>query len=246
VAVVLFATVNIIVLRSKGVWLALAIAIALLGLMTLRRGKRRELLAAVGILALGLAAVIASQDIFRSTAGSSVAFMTAFFSNLASHGWNVAIGQALSSPDVPVSIQERLMLWVNALEVWMRHPIFGAGAYWLTEWQDRPYHTRIYNVFHNGYLEVAARYGIAGLAFYAFLFAWASGQVLLAARAKLVEPCAWRCYISTLVFFALTLLSNSNNRLAIGESYMWFAAAFGFYCFYLRQRANLVAPRTYF
>jgi O-antigen ligase len=138
------------------------------------------------------------------------------------------------------------MLWVNALEVWMRHPIFGAGAYWLTEWQDRPYHTRIYNVFHNGYLEVAARYGIAGLAFYAFLFAWASRQVLLAARAKLVEPYAWRCYISTLVFFALTLLSNSNNRLAIGESYMWFAAAFGFYCFYLRQRANLVAPRTYF
>ena len=65
-------------------------------------------------------------------------------------------------------------------------------------------------------------------------------------RAKLVAPAVWPCYISTLVFFALTVLSNSNNRLAIGEAFMWLAAAFGFYCFYLRQQNNLVQPRTYF
>jgi hypothetical protein len=48
------------------------------------------------------------------------------------------------------------------------------------------------------------------------------------------------------VFFAITILSNSNNRLALGESFMWFAAAFGFYCFYLRQQNNMVEPKTYF
>ena len=69
---------------------------------------------------------------------------------------------------------------------------------------------------------------------------------MLAVRAKLVAPAAWSCFISTLVFFAITILSNSNNRLAIGESFMWVAAAFGFYCFYLRQQKGLVEPKTYF
>ena len=216
--VLLFAAVNIIVLRSKGVWLALAVALLLSALMTLSRGVRRELLAGAGILALVLAAIVASQNIFLSTAGSTAAFITDFFSAVANSGWNDAIEQALTSNLVPASVQERLMLWANAVEVWERHPIFGAGSSWLTEWQDRTYQTEIYNVFHNGYLEIAVRYGIVGLVFYAFLFAWTSRQVLQAARAGLVAPFAWPCYLSTLVFFALTILSNSNNRLAIGES----------------------------
>ena len=78
--------------------------------------------------------------------------------------------------------------------MWGRHPIFGAGSSWLTEWQDRTYRPEIYNIFHNGYLEVAVRYGIVGLAFYAFLFAWAARQVLQAARAGLIVRSAWRCY----------------------------------------------------
>jgi GR25 family glycosyltransferase involved in LPS biosynthesis len=245
-AVLLFAAVNIIVLRSKGVWLALAVALLLSALMTLTRGIRRELLAGTGILALVLAAIAASQNIFLSTADSTATFIVDFFSAVANSGWNAAIEQALTSSSVPANVQQRLMLWANAVEIWERHPLFGAGSSWLTEWQDRTYRPEIYNIFHNGYLEVAVRYGIVGLAFYAFLFAWAARQVLQAARAGLIAPFAWRCYLSTLVFFALTIVSNSNNRLAIGESYMWFAGAFGFYCFYLRQQAGLVAPRTYF
>ncbi|RUV36758.1 glycosyl transferase family 2, partial [Mesorhizobium sp. M7A.F.Ca.MR.228.00.0.0] len=132
------------------------------------------------------------------------------------------------------------------INIWKRHPIFGASSSWLTEWQNRTYHPMIFNVFHNGYLEIAVRYGVVGLAFFAFLYTWSARQVLLAMRAKLVAPAAWSCYISTLVFFALTILTNSNNRLAMGEAFMWFAAAFGFYCFYVRQQKNLVAPRTYF
>lgn len=245
-AVLSFAAVNIVVLRSKGVWFALAVVLLLSAFMTLARGSRRELLAGAGILVLILAAVAASQNILVSTADSTTAFILGFFSDMASHGWDAAINHALSSSLVPSTVQERLMLWADALEIWRRHPIFGASASWYTEWQDRSYRPGVYNVFHNGYLEIAARYGITGLMFYAFLFTWTSRQVLQAAREKLIEPTAWRCYISTLVFFALTILSNSNNRLAIGESYMWFAAAIGFYCFYLRQQANRVTPRTYF
>jgi GR25 family glycosyltransferase involved in LPS biosynthesis len=245
-AVLLFSAVNVIVLRSKGVWFALAIALLLSALMTVTRRSRRELLAGGGIVALVLAAIVASRNIFVSAAGSTATFITDFFSAVANSGWDAAIEQALTSDLVPSTVQQRLMLWADALEIWRRHPIFGASASWLTEWQDRTYHPEIYDVFHNGYLEIAIRYGFVGLIFYAFLFTWASMQVLRAARAKLIELSAWRCYISTLVFFALTILSNSNNRLAIGESYMWCAAAFGFYCFYLRQRANLVTPRTYF
>lgn len=244
--VVVLSAINIVVLRSKGVWLALAIALILSALMTLARRSRRELQAAAGVLALLAVAVFASRNILWSTAGSTVTFAADFFSTFARHGWNAAIQPALTSHAIPISVQERLKLWADAVEIWARHPVFGAGSSWLTEWQNRAYHTEIYNIFHNGYLEIAVRYGIVGLAFYAGLFTWSSRQVLQAARAGLVAQSAWRCYISTLIFFAVTIFTNSNTRLAIGESYMWFAAAFGFYCFYLRQQAGMAAPRTYF
>ena len=245
-AVLLFALVNIIALRSKGVWLALALVLLLLAVMILARGHRRELMVGAGVLAIVAAGVVATHNIFWSTAGDTMIFVKTLVSDALSHGVVPAFDRAIASDTVPLAAKERLMLWADALEVWKRHPIFGAGSTWLTEWQNRTYHPEIFNIFHNGYLEIAVRYGVVGLAFYAFLYIWSSRQVLLAARAKLVAPAAWSCYISTLVFFAITILSNSNTRLAMGESFMWFAAAFGFYCFYLRQQNNLVAPRTYF
>lgn len=245
-AVLLFALTNIIVLRSKGVWLALAPALLLMAVMTLARGHRRELMVGGGVLAIVAVGVGATHDIFWSTAGDTMIFVKSLVLDVFSHGVLPAFDRAIASDTVPVAAKERLMLWADAIEVWKRHPIFGASSSWLTEWQNRTYHPDIYNVFHNGYLEIAVRYGVVGLAFFAVLYTWSSRQVLLATRTKLVAPAAWPCYISTLVFFAMTILSNSNNRLAIGEAYMWFAAAFGFYCFYLRQQKNFVAPRTYF
>lgn len=245
-AVLAFAVVNIVALRSKGVWFALAAVLLLLIVLTLLRGSRRHLLIGTSALIVVLAAVFFSYGILSSTAGDTVAFIGTLISDVATNGVGKALNHAINSELTPLSSKDRLMLWSDALEVWSRHPIFGASSAWLTEWQNRTYHTNIYDVFHNGYLEIAVRYGIAGLAFYAFLFIWAARQVQQAARTKLIEATAWHCYLSTLVFFAITLLSNSNNRLAIGEAYMWFAAAFGFYCFYLRQHAKQVRPRTYF
>lgn len=245
-AVLLFAFANIVALRSKGVWLALALVLLLLAIMTLARGHRRELMIGGGVLAIVAASVVAMHNIFWSTAGDTMIFVKNLVSDALSHGVLPAFDRAIASNTVPVAARERLMLWADAIEVWKRHPIFGASSSWLTEWQNRTYHPMIFNVFHNGYLEIAVRYGVVGLAFFGFLYAWSSRQVLLAVRSKLVAPAVWPCYISTLVFFALTVLSNSNNRLAIGEAFMWLAAAFGFYCFYLRQQKNLVEPRTYF
>ncbi|KRB14970.1 glycosyl transferase family 2 [Mesorhizobium sp. Root695] len=245
-AVLLFALVNIIEMRSKGVWLALALVLLLLAVMTLARGHRRELLVSCGVLAIVAVGIVATRNVFSSTAGDTMIFVKALVPDVLRHGVLPAFDRAIASDTVPLAAKERLMLWADAIEIWKRHPIFGASSSWLTEWQHRTYHPMIFNVFHNGYLEIAVRYGVVGLAFFAFLYTWSSRQVLLAMRAKLVAPAAWSCYISTLVFFAITILTNSNNRLAMGEAFMWFAAAFGFYCFYVRQQKNLVAPRTYF
>ncbi|RVA68536.1 O-antigen ligase family protein, partial [Mesorhizobium sp. M7A.F.Ca.CA.001.11.2.1] len=245
-AVLLLAVVNIIEMRSKGVWLALALALLLLTVMTLARGHRRELLVSGGVLAIVAAGIVATHNIFSSTAGDTMTFVNTLVPDVFRHGVLPAFDRAIASDAVPLAAKERLMLWADAIDIWKRHPIFGASSSWLTEWENRTYHPMILNVFHNGYLEIAVRYGLVGLAFFAFLYTWSARQVLLAMRAKLVAPAAWSCYISTLVFFALSILTNSNNRLAMGEAFMWFAAAFGFYCFYVRQQKNLVAPRTYF
>lgn len=245
-AVLVFSVVNIVALRSKGVWFALGASLLLWVLLNFIRATRLHLLAGTAVLVLILAGLFLSYDILSSTAGATVAFVGRMISDAATNGISSALESAIQSDLTPLSAKERLMLWSNAMEIWKHHPIFGASSAWLTEWQNRAYHIQIYDIFHNGYLEIAVRYGIVGLAFFAFLFVWAARQVQQAARTKLIEPAAWHCYISTLVFFAITLLSNSNNRLAIGEAYMWFAAAFGFYCFYLRQRAKQVQPQTYF
>jgi hypothetical protein len=51
-------------------------------------------------------------------------------------------------------------------------------------------------------------------------------------------------YVTVLVFFAFTLLSNSNNRLAIGESLALVSSAFGCACHLLEDDARRRAPTT--
>lgn len=243
-AVLVVAVTNIVALRSKGVWFALAVALLLLAVLTVLRGSRHHLIVGLGVLVLILVGLFFSYGILSSTAGDTLAFIGRSISEAATQGVGSTLDHAIQSDLTPTSSKERLMLWSNALVIWNHHPVFGAGSAWLTEWQDRAYRGEIYNVLHNGYLEIAVRYGVVGLAFYAILFTWTARQVQQAARAGLIETTAWHCYISTLVFFAITLFSNSNIRLSIGEGYMWFAAAVGFYCCYLRQQSGPVSPRT--
>ena len=59
-----------------------------------------------------------------------------------------------------------------------------------------------------------------------------------AAQRRLIPTEAYRFHVVSIVFFFGTILTNSNNRLAIGETFMITAAAFGFYCFYLMQKQD--------
>jgi hypothetical protein len=54
----------------------------------------------------------------------------------------------------------------------------------------------------------------------------------------LISGPAYLCFVFSLAFFLLSLLTNSNNRLAIGESFFLFVGAFGFCCRYWTQLAE--------
>lgn len=59
----------------------------------------------------------------------------------------------------------------------------------------------------------------------------------------MIAPEAFNFHVAALVFFAITIVTNANNRLAIGESYLMAPAAFGFYCLYLCQYRRSIAIR---
>lgn len=225
-------------LWSKGVWLAVVVALPLLALVIAvtdsgRWGKKIALAAMLAAM-IGTAA---NFQMLRDVAGPTVETSVALVQDVLSGGsLRTSIDDIIAHPETPSSERERLMLWATALDIWERHPVFGAGIGWMHEWEDRRYQEATFNLLHNGYMEIVVRYGLVGLAFYLFLFLWASRRVWLAARAGLIGMTAFQTYAAVLVFFAMTLLSNSNIRLAIGESFMWVAAGYGFYCNYLLKR----------
>jgi len=225
-------------LWSKGVWLAMTVSLPVLTatiLATEENRYGRKLVTAA--LLVTLAGAAHNYEMLHDTAAATVDTSISLLHDIfAGNGIVASMDGLIADASRPHSDSERMMLWVSALNIWEANPVFGAGISWLHEWQNRPYQQVSYNILHNGYLEIAVRYGIVGLAFYAVLSGWAIRKVWLASRAGLIDRAAFQCYIATMTYFAVTLLSNSNNRLAIGESYMWFAAGLGFYCHFLLQR----------
>ncbi|WP_309086276.1 O-antigen ligase family protein [Chelativorans sp.] len=239
---------NIYALESKGVWLALAVALPfqLFLLATMHRARQTVLVAAVVFFIAVAAAVVVAWDGIMAVAGTTADATAKLLSDILSGtGVLEAMDRAIENDANPASFRERLMLWASAILIWVKDPIFGQGVTWLHEWQARAYPETDFNLIHNGYLEIAIRYGIAGLAFYAVLFSWAIRQVWRAKRAGIIDPAAFQAYMAVFLFFCITIFSNSNIRLALGESYMWFSAAFAFYCYYYLQRRGLVKVTTW-
>lgn len=238
-------------LRSKGVWLAMIVSLPILAAIIVATEENRygrKLVTAA--LVITFAGATLNYEMLHDTAAATVDTSILLLQDtFAGKGIVSSMEGLIADASIPHSANERMMLWVSALNIWEANPIFGAGISWLHEWQNRPYQQVPYNILHNGYLEIAVRYGIIGLAFYAILLGWGVRKVWLANRTCLIDRTALQCYIATMTYFAVTLLSNSNNRLAIGESYMWLAAGFGFYCHFLLQRhqrcssCTLGAPR---
>lgn len=226
--------------KSKGVWLAMALTLPLVAALVLRPLQIRKgahIVAASAIaLAFGVYAVRANLD---RIAGPTVSAAVSMIENTGRDGGFAAVvDNTIGSSSTPLSMDERLQLWWNASELISASPVFGWGNSWLDRWHRARYGSIKYDLMHNGYLEILVRYGFVGAGILSTILAT---FVLIVARARrrLVIPAsAFHAYVCIIFFFALTLLSNSNNRLAIGESLALVSSAFVCAC---RLRMDMVA-----
>lgn len=231
---------NIFGLQSKGVWLSLGVALPLQAMVVSGLSKDRLVLhLTLGCVIAGIASVTLLGDGIWTVAEGTFRATLSLTSDIGAGGGLMdSVARAINDPDTPTGFRERLMLWASAVEIWARAPLFGHGVGWLHFWQDRAYPQIDFNLLHNGYLEIAIRYGITGLVFYFAFFTWAARRVWQACRRGLISPAAVQSYVPLLVFFAMTITTNSNVRLAIGESFMWCAASFAFYCHFLMREVD--------
>lgn len=236
--------INIFVLTSKGVWLALAVVtpiILISSMFYLQPSNVRSKLSVFSVLlTLTLLLVVSiswyGDKIYFSAATTFDTVIRLIVNIARGDGLISSMETMIVSSNVSHSAIPRLQLWLDAITIWSEAPIFGVGASWTDPWEQRSLSAHLpFNIFHNSFLEVGVRYGVTGLIFFGFLFIWSIKQVLRAARHHLIAPAGAVYYVAALVFFLLSNLTNSNIRLAIGESYMLLAAGFSFYCSYRLQ-----------
>lgn len=233
-------------LLSKGVWLSLAVALPLqVLLINFTHSARKAMIATLGLVAVAIAGVAMAWGSMWQVAGNTFEAAGLLVDHASGAGLMQSIDGAINNEALPLSFRERLMLWTSAFLIWEKDLFFGSGVSWEHLWSDRAYPEAHYNLLHNGYLEVAIRYGLLGLAFYATLYGWAVRRVWQASKKGLVDVAVFQAYLPILVFFCGLIFSNSTIRLSIGESYMMFAAGFGFYCYYALQKEGFVRPRSW-
>ncbi|MBL8581325.1 MAG: O-antigen ligase family protein [Rhizobiaceae bacterium] len=239
-AVMALCFLNIFGGKSKGIWLSLLLIMPLQLLAMAWRTRSRTayaISAVAAILAIGFAVFF--SDKYWAVAGPVAVASEDVLKRFAGSGFSLdAVNELIAQGNLPDTLSIRLQLWINALEIWQHSPWFGNGVMWESLLPQTRYADQPFNVFHNGYLEIAVRYGLFGLAFMAVLYAIFVGWVRKAANMGLISDSAFICFAFCLAFFMLTLLTNSNNRLAIGESFVLFSAAFAFCCRYWIQLAE--------
>jgi O-antigen ligase len=213
--------------QSKGAWLALAatlVLMALLAIYHLAGRPRIYLLAAIALLA-ATSATTMSPYVLKVAGTTMDASARLTQGTLASDNPMNAMQVAINDPNTPGAMRERLMLWTNALELIEGSPLTGWGNLWLREWRQTSYADVGYNLLHNGYLEILVRHGLLGLVFL-LVFAAAAMRRIHRAHASGLLPTSTTNYLYTLSFFFFcTIASNSNNRLAIGESFFILAGS---------------------
>lgn len=237
--IVLLCLIAIYGAKSKGVWLALGITLPLLAFAALRYvNARAAVLIVGGAAALLIAGLYAVRHNIDQTAGPTTLAALSMIGNVVGSGdISQTMTQAIASAATPTSMDERLQLWSNAWEVFSEAPVFGWGNQWLERWHQARYTGVSYTLLHNGYLEILVRFGLFGALIMTAILASLARSVWRAKRVGIIPPAAMHTYLVCLFFFALTLLSNSNNRLAIGESLALISSAFACWCS-LRLRKN--------
>ncbi len=230
--VIAIALFNIWGSKSKGVWLALIPTFLLIVSSAFLFLRKKEVLVSLvaGVLLLGSGVFLAHQNILAVVGPTAKTVVTLYDDFMGGRSVSSILGDAIASPETPFSVDERLQLWSNASEIIAASPIFGSGNHWLAIWHKTHYAGIPYTLMHNGYLEVLVRHGFVGLAIYGLIFVASIYRVFRASKQGLLSKSAFLCYFVCAVYFACTILSNSNNRLALGESYVLLFSAVCFAC----------------
>jgi O-antigen ligase len=218
--------------KSKGVWLALVLTLPIVGLVALTYLRRKMgMVIVVCSAAMLLAGVYTVRHNLHKTAGPTVTAAITMLEGLDDgRDVNGVLADTIASTTTPVSMDERLQLWYNAGELISTAPIFGWGNEWLERWHKTRYSQIQYTLLHDGYLEILVRFGVFGAIVMTVILAGLAASVWRASRSGIIPRAAFHAYALALFFFALTLLSNSNNRLAIGESLALLSSAFACWC----------------
>lgn len=218
--------------KSKGVWLALTLTLPVAALAALTYLRPR-----LGTMVVAVAAVVLVSGIYivrhnlHKTAGPTFTAAVSMIEGIENGGdvGNVMV-TTIDSTTTPVSMDERLQLWYNAGQLISTAPVFGWGNLWLEKWEHTRYPNVRYTLMHNGYLETLVRYGVFGAIVLSVILGAFLVSVWRAFKGGIIPRAAFHTYAICILFFSLTLLSNSNNRLAIGESLALFSSAFACWC----------------
>jgi O-antigen ligase len=247
ILVAAFCFVGIAGALSKGVWLALigALPILIAMMFTERTQARHWLLLAIVLVAAAVPSTVFYPEISALVTPHIRTALVFAERAVEMDDPTLVVDRLIASGNVPFSLNERLMIWMNGWEIWRENVVFGTGVAWEYLWDETRYATVGYQLMHNGFLEIAVRYGLVGLAFYTVLAVWSLKQAFACRARGLIPSSALILYVTASGFFALTMLTNSNNRLAIGESFLLVAAGFGFCCFYRLQAAIRDPSRTH-
>lgn len=244
--VIVLCLISILGSQSKGVWVALAGAVPVGVVMILVMERSRAVrLAAGGLVAAVAVWALVFRERLWGRAGDTVMASLDLIRSVWTdpQGAVLVLQQKIDSGTIPASLNDRLKIWYNAGELVQQSPLFGHGNYWIELWEKTRYAEVGYFLMHNGYMEILIRHGFIGLL---ALFVMLVGFILLVWRGYrrgVVPAAGFQAYVTILLFFALTLLSNSNNRLAIGESLAMLAGGFAFYAEWM-VRFGLSRPKA--
>lgn len=241
----LLCLVGIFGAKSKGVWLAFSIVFGFMSITAVVHYGRRHMLVpgAIALLLCIFAAFVTFDNIKHYAGPTVVAAFHLSEQAMSQEEIEKAMANSVGKADTPESMRERLMLWTNALDIFLDSPVIGSGNLWLAKWRSAKYANVGYTLIHNGYLEILVRHGLLGMAMLLVFAATAVYRIRLAWKRGLIPSSLMLYLFSMSLFFFITMASNSNNRLAIGESFFLLAGAAVFaISIMLRADARSSAP----
>lgn len=241
VALITFAALcllHVVGARSRGVWIALALAGAVqLSIASANMdGKIRRRIAFSAVSA-AIVLVFVAWPVFSGRMAPLLALAQRVAQEIGSGGFDgAAIDAVLLDTSLDQSARIRLALWVNAIRIWSSDYLFGAGIAWEQMLAQHARYSTPFNIFHNGYLEIAVRHGLVGLVFFFLLFGWIAVQFRKARDVGIIGNHVYAAAVAMIALYLTSLLTNSNNRLALGEAFGLFMGSSAFALAYWRER----------